>query len=426
MVASEPTMTVYPIPEGGKLHGTYQIVKVIGAGGFGITYLAWDLANSRHIVIKECLPAEYAVRDQETLMVHAKGPETEQMFKDCIGNAMLEAKTLASFSHPGVVQIYDLFEENGTFYYVMEQIVGKTLFEIMMDLRAKGETLPPEQAEGVLLNLLDILDHLHAQQIYHCDIKPGNIFIAQNGMPKLIDFGAVRSKELQHQGLVQITPGYTPPEFYPGRLRELGPWCDLYELGATMYELLTGTVPEPGDKRIVCDRTVKIASVEKYRSRYPLPLLAGIDKALEPDTANRFKTAQRWVEFMDAYTAGPQLSTVASSSHVNRRLKVASSLKTKKKSSSAGIWIVLLLLIIGGYFAYTEGLIKLEPTKVTKVEEGSKTHKAAHKPKQVVKIIEEVPSATETGGEQDASPVYANPFGKSAPSAESSDEDDDF
>lgn len=342
------------LAEGTVLYDIYQIVRVLGAGGFGITYMAWDMKHERHVVIKECLPGDYAVRSEDGVTVLPRHESTRDMFENCINNTMQEAQTLAGFSHPGVVQIFDLFRAHGTVYYVMELIIGQTMFEIMENLKKSGGSFTQAQAEGLLVNMLDILEHLHDHGIYHCDIKPGNIFIMGNGMPKLIDFGAVRTKVLQHDGLVQVTPGYTPPEFYSGRFREIGPWCDLYGLGATFYELLTGITPEPGDKRSVVDRMVKIASVEGFRRKYSLPLLTSIDKALEPSLEKRFKSAKMWIEYMDAYEAGVQLVTT-SDPKANERLKIASSLNKRKKSPVVKIVILLILiaLVALAWFVHT-------------------------------------------------------------------------
>lgn len=348
MTAEPNSLSYSALPADAVLNGSYRIISVLGAGGFGITYLAWDTIRERHVVIKECLPGDYALRENQSYHIRPISDETAHMFYDCLTNARQEAETLAQFSYPGVVKIYDLFEENGTFYYVMEYIEGQTLHDYMLALREQGQLIPADQAEGLLVYVLDILQHLHDQKIYHCDIKPGNIFIMPDGMPKLIDFGAVRSKELQHQGLVQITPGYTPPEFYPGSLRELGPWSDIYELGATFYELLTGNVPEPSDKRVKVDRMVKISSIDSLRTRYPLVFLSSIDKALSPDHNNRFKTAQLWTEYIDSYGAGRQLQTVNPHSHVASRLRAAGMpvIHKKKKKSNAGFVVTVLLLLV--------------------------------------------------------------------------------
>ncbi|MEG2810481.1 MAG: serine/threonine-protein kinase [Akkermansia sp.] len=362
------------LPEGTLLHEKYQIIKVIGFGGFGITYMAWDATISTHVVLKECLPEAYARRVEGAHEVQALSDETQGMFHGCVENTRQEAMTLSLFSHPGVVKVYDLFEENGTVYYVMELIHGKTLYDIMEELKAKGETLGAEQVEGLLWNLLDILEQLHEQKIFHCDIKPANIFIMPNGMPKLIDFGAVRSKELQHQGVVQITPGYTPPEFYPGRLRELGAWSDLYELGAVFYELLMGIVPISGDERFVCDRMIKVSTVAGLSDVYPMAILSSIDKALEPDYHNRYNSARLWMDYLDHYQTGRQIKMTGSVGAgkgaglvLGQRGGISVgrgviSLRSSKKKSSCCVTFVIVLVILGvivGYCNYT-GAIRLD------------------------------------------------------------------
>ncbi len=364
MSADPATVTAPVLPAGAVLNEMYQIVNVLGGGGFGITYLAWDSVREKHVVIKECLPGDYACRVEGSYDVRPISDGTTRMFYDCLVNARQEAETLAQFSNKGVVQVFDLFDENGTFYYTMEYIQGKTLYEVMMAMRAKGERMSPEQAEGLLVYVLEILEHLHRQKIYHCDIKPGNIFIMPDGMPKLIDFGAVRSKELQHQGLVQITPGYTPPEFYPGSKRELGAWSDIYELGATFYELMTGVVPEPSDQRFKVDRMVKISSMENLRNIYPLVFLSSIDKALSPDLHERFKTASAWIDYLDSYGSGRQIRTVNPHSSVGARFiaaGVSPVLKKKKKSNAPFIVLVLVVvaMIVGGV-ANHNGSINLD------------------------------------------------------------------
>lgn len=351
------------LPKGVVLNDAYQIMNVLGAGGFGITYLAWDVIRERHVVIKECLPGNYVGRQEGSCQVVARDEKSAQQFDDCLVNARLEAEILARISDPGVVVLYDLFDLNGTFYYVMEYIQGQILHDVMLGLRNQGQLLPVRQAESLLIYILEILERLHLQKIYHCDIKPSNIFIMPNGKPKLIDFGAVRSNDLQHEGLVQITTGYTPPEFYPGNLRELGPWSDVYELGATFYELLTGTVPEPGDQRFKVDRMVKISSIENLRKHYPLILLSSIDKALAPDHKNRFASAMDWIDFLDSYGSGRQIRTMDPESLSGQRMKQAvMPVKYKKKKNHTPLVMFLVLLLLAGGFLYgvKEGKINID------------------------------------------------------------------
>ncbi|MFQ7534494.1 MAG: serine/threonine protein kinase, partial [Akkermansia muciniphila] len=199
------------------------ILSVLNAGGFGITYLALDNPGSRYVVIKECMPDAYACRDMETGVVHPRNEQTVVNFSQSVSNSRQEASVLSQLNHPGIVQVFDMFDANGTCYYVMENIQGQTLFDLMTTMHATGQTMEPAQATDLLFRLLDILHYLHSMGVYHCDIKPSNIFIQPDGTPKLIDFGAVRTKTLQHQGLVQITPGYTPPDLprTPERNRSL-------------------------------------------------------------------------------------------------------------------------------------------------------------------------------------------------------------
>lgn len=341
---------VYPLADNTVLQDKYTILSVLNAGGFGITYLALDNPGSRYVVIKECMPDAYACRDMETGVVHPRNEQTAVNFSQSVSNSRQEASVLSQLNHPGIVQVFDMFDANGTCYYVMENIQGQTLFDLMTTMHATGQTMEPAQATDLLFRLLDILHYLHSMGVYHCDIKPSNIFIQPDGTPKLIDFGAVRTKTLQHQGLVQITPGYTPPEFYPGRRSEIGPWCDMYELGATFYELLTGQVPHPADQRSVVDRNPKVTSYAALRKTYPMNFLSGIDKALSPDERNRFHSAKAWNDYINAMAAAGTLQAGG----VSRK-----ALPQARKKSSAGTAFLIILLIATaiGWVCWKQGLL---------------------------------------------------------------------
>lgn len=139
-----------------------------------------------------------------------------------------------------------MFDANGTCYYVMENIQGQTLFDLMTTMHATGQSMEPARATDLLFRLLDILHYLHAMGVYHCDIKPGNIFIQPDGTPKLIDFGAVRTKTLQHQGLVQITPGYTPPGILPRTPERNRPLVRHVRAGRHVLRIAYGPGSPPG------------------------------------------------------------------------------------------------------------------------------------------------------------------------------------
>ncbi len=306
-----PETLIYPLADGSILNGKYTILNVLNAGGFGITYLALDNEHSRYVVIKECMPTAYAYRDMETGHVYPNSEQTAGDFAMSMANSTQEAQVLNGLHHPGIVRVFDNFNANGTTYYVMENIQGQTLHDMKKARSISGQDLSPEQISTLLYRILDVLEYLHGMGIYHCDIKPSNIFIQSDGTPKLIDFGAVRTKTLQHQGLVQVTPGYTPPEFYPGRRSEIGPWCDIYGLGATFYELLTKQVPLPADQRSVVDRNPKITTFAPLRELYPMNFLSAIDKAMATDERNRFYSAQAWRDYINNMASAGTLNTGA-------------------------------------------------------------------------------------------------------------------
>ena len=316
----EQETLVYPLADNTVLQDKYTILSVLNAGGFGITYLALDNPGSRYVVSKESMPDAYAYRDMETGVVHPRNEQTAVNFSQSVSNSRQEASVLSQLNHPGIVQVFDMFDANGTCYYVMENIQGQTLFDLMTTMHATGQTMEPAQATDLLFRLLDILHYLHSMGVYHCDIKPSNIFIQPDGTPKLIDFGAVRTKTLQHQGLVQITPGYTPPEFYPGRRSELGPWCEMFELGATL------------------------------RITYPTNFLSGMDKALAPDDRNSFHSAKAWNDYINAMAAAGTLQAGG----VSRK-----ALPQARKKSSAGTAFLIILLIATaiGWVCWKQGLL---------------------------------------------------------------------
>ncbi len=372
---------VYPLANHTTLNQKYQILNVLNAGGFGITYLALDLSSNKQVVIKECMPDAYAVRNQETGEVVAREDEASQInFANSIENAKQEALVISKLDHPGVVKVYDMFDVNGTFYYVMEQIKGNTLYEILTTMHASGLTMPSDQAKKLLLSILEVLTYVHSQGVFHCDIKPGNIFVQPDGSPKLIDFGAVRNKTLQHQGLVQITPGYTPPEFYPGQRAEIGAWCDIYGLGCTIYELITGNVPLPADQRSIVDRNPKVASNPGLRSLYPINFLSGIDKAMSPDTRSRFYSAKAWIDYIHTLEHTSNALRTSSARPIIRR--------HVKKSSSAGTVFFILLLISAaiGWFLWKDKQAHSTPHSPQKQTPPS-TIQTTVKPKQNSNVV---------------------------------------
>jgi serine/threonine protein kinase len=237
---------------GTTLHDKYLIGKVLGQGGFGITYLAWDSILDLKLAIKEFFPMGLVARSSGNAQVETYVGDQGEQFSFGLDRFLGEAKTLARFSeHPNIVTVRDFFKENNTAYMVMNYLEGVTLQNYFAD---KGGIIPVEQALEIFMPVLDALKEVHNVGILHRDISPDNIFINQGGRVILIDFGAARqamgdkSKSLS----VIMKAGYSPPEQYQSRGKQ-GPWTDIYAVAATMYRAITGQTPSEAIDRMAED-----------------------------------------------------------------------------------------------------------------------------------------------------------------------------
>ncbi|MBQ6877347.1 MAG: PASTA domain-containing protein [Oscillospiraceae bacterium] len=246
-----PAREAYHLSPGTILRARYLIGRVIGYGGFGVTYLGYDLMLGYKVAIKEYLPSEFATRvpEQQTLSIYTG--EAEKQFEAGLRSFGDEAKRLAQFSNiPGVVKIYDVFHENRTAYIIMEFLDG----ESVADKLKREEKLPPKEAIEIMGSILMTLNEIHATGMIHRDVSPGNIFVTKDGQIKLLDFGAARFASAYHTKSLSIIlkPGYAPEEQYRSRGNQ-GPWTDVYAAGATLYKMLTGTTPQESVERMVKD-----------------------------------------------------------------------------------------------------------------------------------------------------------------------------
>jgi len=228
---------VLHLTTGSKLKGTYIIGKVLGYGGFGVTYLAWNPVLEQKVAIKEYLPSEFSTRiPGQTQVTVFRGEKAEQ-FNDGIEKFVEEANKLAQFRNTdGIVRIYECFEENKTAYIVMEYLDGQTLTK---HLEQTGK-LSADEAIRLLTPIIQSLQEVNKQGIIHRDIAPDNIMITKDGQVKLIDFGAARFATTSHSRslTVIIKPGYSPEEQYRSR-GDHGSWTDVYAIGATLYRMVT-------------------------------------------------------------------------------------------------------------------------------------------------------------------------------------------
>ena len=224
--------------------GKYRIEKVLGQGGFGITYLAVQVGLNRKVAIKEFFMKEYCNRDAETSHVSIPSEGSKELVARFRQKFIKEAQTIAGLNHPHIIRIHDIFEENGTAYYVMEFHNNGSLSEL---IKQHG-SLPEVEALRYIREVADALAYIHEHQMNHLDVKPGNVLLDEKGRSVLIDFGL--SKRYDESGQqtsttpVGISHGYAPMEQYKqGGVGTFSPATDIYSLGATLYKLLTGKTP---------------------------------------------------------------------------------------------------------------------------------------------------------------------------------------
>jgi serine/threonine protein kinase/uncharacterized protein YecT (DUF1311 family) len=264
---------VHALAKGTRLN-QYEVMNILGAGGFGITYMARDTTLDTTVAIKEYLPGDFAVRQGDS-QITAKSSLSQGDFDWGLDRFLAEARTLARFRHPHIVRVNQIFQANNTAYLVMEYAKGQSLD----DLLQKNGPLTEEQTKEVLLPILDGLKRVHEQGFLHRDIKPGNIIIRDEGGAVLIDFGAARqAMETKSRAITSIvTEGYAPLEQYDG-MGNQGPWTDIYALGGVAYKCLTGNKPPSATLRVRSDPLVPLSIATK--SKVSPTFAAAIEAAL--------------------------------------------------------------------------------------------------------------------------------------------------
>ena len=246
-----PPKEAYHITPGSILQGRYIIGRVLGFGGFGITYIAYDQVLQTRAAIKEYMPGEFSTRMPNQQMVTVYSGEREEQFREGMRKIIDEARRLAKFQdEPNIVHIYDCFEANNTAYIVMEYLEGESVKELL----AREGKISTDQALDIVLKVAAALKKVHKEGIIHRDIAPDNIYILKNGDVKVLDFGAARYATTKHSKSLSviIKPGYAPEEQYRSR-GDQGPWTDVYALAATFYKMVTGVTPEDAMERSVKD-----------------------------------------------------------------------------------------------------------------------------------------------------------------------------
>lgn len=282
----------YYLTPGYILHKRYIVGRVLGAGGFGVTYIGWDFLIKRKVAIKEYLPSDLATRapGQENLTIYGGVQETQ--FRDGVKKTVEEARHLAQFtSVPGIVHVYDCFECNKTAYIVMEFLEGVSLKEY---LKTRG-TMTESQAIPVILQLATAMEVVHKSGLLHRDIAPDNIYVLNPDEPdalrvKLLDFGAAHfaSNAYSKSISVMLKQGYAPEEQYRSR-GDQGPWTDVYSLAATFYKMITGVTPEDALERKVGD---ELKRPSKRGIRISRPVETALMNAMNVRIQDRTQTME--------------------------------------------------------------------------------------------------------------------------------------
>ncbi len=281
---------VMALTPGTELVGDFRIERVLGAGGFGITYLADEIALARAVTIKEYFPTDFAARTKDQGAV-PRSSDCAGDYKWGLDRFIEEAQTLARFDHRNICRVYRYFRANNTGYMVLH-------FEEGASLKAwlKGLGRAPRQAEidKIVGPLLDALEIIHKADFLHRDIAPDNIMVRRDGSPVLIDFGSARGEIAQQTRTVSalVKPGYSPYEQYAEKSSQQGPWTDIYAFAATLYHAISGKRPPDSPGRVVKDDYVsaKDVALSSYRPKF----LAAIDRALLLDIERRPQSIAEW------------------------------------------------------------------------------------------------------------------------------------
>ncbi len=275
----------------GTIIDQYMIERELAHGGFSSVYLARQMKDQFQVALKEYLPRKLAHRTWNNVVV-ANGKDTQAMFKR--GRALFfeEAKVLAALKHPNIVEVINFFRANDTVYMVMTYDYGVTLDKV---INKKMLPVTEEFLLKLFNSLLSGVAYIHTQNFVHLDIKPGNILVRPGYDALLLDFGAIQKLSPQRSNKLDtvLTPGYSPIEQYD-TAGILGPWTDIYAIGASMRTCLENKTPAPSVERVLKDTLMP--ATKAFQRKFPDYLLKAIDWAMEPNPENRPQTLEQFKE----------------------------------------------------------------------------------------------------------------------------------
>jgi len=291
------------LPTGIELVGDYRIKRVLGAGGFGITYLAREVPLNRSVAIKEYFPSDFAARENDSV-VRFRSAAYEKDYTIGLERFIEEAQTLARFDHPNIARVFRYFRANNTAYMVLQFEQGRSLKEWLTEL---GRPPLQDELDAILKPLLEALQLLHKNDFLHRDIAPDNIIIRADGTPVLIDFGSARGDIAKQTRTISaiVKPGYSPFEQYTTEGQQQGPWTDIYSLAATLYHAVTLNRPLDAPTRM-SGADMAPAAIAASRGDYRPGFLAAIDHGLALQADARPPSIVAWRALLFAVAARPK------------------------------------------------------------------------------------------------------------------------
>ena len=344
------------LPQGTRIR-EFEFRRVLGHGGFGVTYLGWNVALDIPVAIKEYLPSDLATREQD-LSIVPQAPKAASDFQWGLERFLDEARILARLQHPNIIRVHHFFEAHSTAYIAMDYVEGE---DLSAHLARKG-TLSEDELKAILYPLLSALEVVHQADFLHRDIKPGNIILrAEDGSPVLLDFGAARQAMGAKSRSVTsiVTPGYAPIEQYSSRGHQ-GAWTDIYALGGVCYRALTGQVPDDATDRMRDDPLIPAS--QRCAGQVSGAFLAAIDAALTVEEEDRPQSVGAWRAAM-------------ANEPVVRRKK-----KGKPKSRSKRFAVILgvvALLIVGGIAIQEQAAVEKQRQEQAALEKQRQEQQAA-------------------------------------------------
>ena len=354
------------------LRGTYRIDSYLSSGGFGNTYVATNIEFEERVAIKEFFMKGVTQRDENQTTVSVSNAENHNSFLEQKEKFKKEARRLRKLNNEYIVSVHDLFEENGTAYYVMDYVDGENLAE---RLKRTGLPMNEQEVRKILPQVLDALKSVHDAGIWHLDMKPANIMETKDGNVKLIDFGASKQMNAQKGGAttstaISYTNGYAPREQMEQNYDKFGPWTDIYALGATLYNLLTNKrppLPTDLDDDISDDKHLALpfpTSVGEEMKKFVLELMqtnrmqrpqsiGEIQNLLNNSPSeSRSTVVQEDEETIIAYPEKEEVATKKNSSELNDHDTNA---RKNRRFNKKIIWVLaacmfLLLIILSGFY----------------------------------------------------------------------------